>query len=79
MWAAYYGDTDLAVARAATFVEQLGVGAANLVWHPGLADARRTAAFEDLVRDLGLVDYWRETGGWGDFCQPLREGGFECF
>jgi TolB-like protein/DNA-binding winged helix-turn-helix (wHTH) protein len=78
MWAAYYGDLDLAVERAGKFVEQLGVGAANLLWHPGLAEARRTAAFEDLVRDLGLLDYWRATGEWGDFCRPLATKDFEC-
>ena len=63
-WAVYYGDTDLAVERLRTFVEQLGVDAANLLWQPGFAEARRTAAFEDLVRDLGLVAYWRATGEW---------------
>ena len=78
MWAAYYGDTEIAVERAATFIEQLGAGAANLLWHPGLAKARRTEAFKDLVRDLGLLDYWRATGNWGNFCRPLNAGDFEC-
>jgi len=29
------------------------------------------------VRELGLVDYWRNFG-WPDFCQPSSGDDFEC-
>jgi hypothetical protein len=51
---------------------------ANLRDDP-LSLQRSQEAFEDLVRDLGLVEYWRATGEWGDFCRPLGTEDFECF
>ena len=48
------------------------------VWARTLREARRTDAFEDFLRDVGLVELWRETGEWGDFCEPLGENDFEC-
>jgi hypothetical protein len=49
------------------------------LWYPHMAAVRRAPGFKDLVRDLGLVDYWRETGEWGDFCRPVGADDFECF
>jgi hypothetical protein len=25
-----------------------------------------------------VVDYWRETGSWGDYCRPVGGDNFEC-
>ena len=47
------------------------------LWHPLLADARKLPAFKDLMRDIGLVDYWREFG-WPDLCRPVGTDDFEC-
>jgi hypothetical protein len=41
-------------------------------------DTRRLPGFKDFVRELGLVDYWRATGKWGDFCRPVGANDFEC-
>jgi hypothetical protein len=49
-----------------------------LLWLAIHKDMRRLPGFKDLVRDLGLVDYWRTTGNWGQFCRPLGEDDFEC-
>jgi hypothetical protein len=49
-----------------------------LLWEPVFAETRRTAAFKALLRDFGYVDYWRESGAWGDFCRPLLNDDFEC-
>jgi hypothetical protein len=38
---------------------------------------RRTPAFKTLMRDLGLVDYWRARG-WPAQCRPLGAGDFTC-
>jgi hypothetical protein len=31
------------------------------------------------VRELGLVDYWRASGKWGDFARPVGTDDFECW
>jgi hypothetical protein len=33
--------------------------------------------FKDFLRQLGLVDYWRTTGNWSDFCRPVGEADFK--
>ena len=38
---------------------------------------RQMPQFKKLVRDMGLVDYWREAG-WPDLCHPKGEDDFEC-
>jgi DNA-binding winged helix-turn-helix (wHTH) protein len=76
-WAGYLGDVDLAAAGLRASPESL-FATSGLLWDPVFAAKRRSAAFEDLVRDLGYVDYWRATGEWGDFCRPLGPEEFEC-
>jgi hypothetical protein len=44
-----------------------------------MAATRHTEGFKTLMRDVGLVDYWHETGNWPDHCRPLRGDDFECF
>ena len=39
------------------------------VWRPALRGVRRLPQFRNLVRDIGLLAYWKETGHWGDFCR----------
>ena len=70
-WAAWLGDAELAL--------ELTKKAPDLwaFWMPHNAEMRRLPGFKNLVRDLGLVDYWREYG-WGDFCRPVDESNFEC-
>lgn len=74
-WAAYYHEPELSL-------ELLGEVAPNLahpsaLWQPLFRDARRLPAFKDLVRNLGLVEYWR-IYGWSDFCHPLNGDDFAC-
>jgi TolB-like protein/DNA-binding winged helix-turn-helix (wHTH) protein len=48
------------------------------MWRPALREVRRLPGFADLVQELGLVDYWRASGNWGDFCRETGAGGFAC-
>ena len=48
------------------------------LWRPALREVRRQPGFERLVRDLGLVDYWRESGDWGEFCRETTDGELTC-
>ena len=31
-----------------------------------------------LLVETGVVDYWRQTGKWGDGCAPVGEDDFQC-
>jgi TolB-like protein len=46
-------------------------------WWPAYAVARKTERFKKHVRDIGLVDYWRERG-WPDLCRPMGADDFVC-
>jgi TolB-like protein len=46
-------------------------------WHPSYAAVRQTPRFKTLVRDLGLVDYWRARG-WPAQCRPTAGDDFVC-
>jgi hypothetical protein len=50
---------------------------ATWFWHPSYAAVRRTDRFKTVVRDLGLVDYWRARG-WPAQCHATRAGDFAC-
>ncbi len=39
---------------------------------------RADPRFKEIVRDVGLVDYWRASGNWGDYCKPVGNDDFEC-
>ena len=46
-------------------------------WHPTYAAVRKTARFKNVVRDLGLVEYW-SARGWPPQCRPTGMGNFSC-
>ena len=48
------------------------------IWRAALSDVRRQPGFEQLVKDLGLVDYWRASGEWGEFCRDAGDGAVAC-
>jgi len=74
--AAYFGDPDFALELVDA--EARYVPARNyLLWMPFMADVRKLPGFKQLMRDVGLVDYWREYG-WPDLCRPVGESDFAC-
>jgi hypothetical protein len=75
--ASYYGDTELALEILRKAYVRGGDSLTVFLWHPLLADVRRTSGFHDLVVALGLPDYWREFG-WPDHCRPVNDSQFEC-
>lgn len=76
------GDRELAIAALRKSVTQppwrtpyqLGY----LLWYPYRTQLRRDVRFKELVREIGLVAYWRESGQWGDYCRPSGASDFEC-
>jgi hypothetical protein len=75
--AGLHGDTDLAASALRRALLECGFYASQLCWYPFLKDARRTADFKKLVRELGFYDYWRSSGNWGDFARPVGDDDFE--
>lgn len=51
----------------------------NTISRPILAGMGRLPGFKGLVRDIGLLSYWRESEAWPDSCRPLGTEDFECF
>jgi tetratricopeptide (TPR) repeat protein len=47
-------------------------------WRPVLSEVRRRPGFDTLAENLGLADYWRSSGNWGEFCEELGSGGLIC-
>lgn len=74
-WATFFGDEKLALQALGDLGPSLDI---FVIWRPDLAPVRRLPEFKDIVRDLGLVDYWRATGNWGEFCKPVGKDDFEC-
>jgi adenylate cyclase len=77
LWAAWHGDAALAATALRRFAIDLHNPRPGAIWHPALREARKTPVFKEIVRDLGLADYWRRSGQWGDFARPLGDGDFE--
>jgi TolB-like protein len=70
-WAAYFGDTRLAVDAVLRRPDPYGL------WNPLMAEVRRQPEFPQALEQLGLIDYWREFG-WPDYCRPLGRTGVRC-
>jgi TolB-like protein/DNA-binding winged helix-turn-helix (wHTH) protein/tetratricopeptide (TPR) repeat protein len=71
IWAAYYGDQKLALDAT------LRTPNTWWPWFPLFSEVRKQPQFKTMVRELGLVDFWREYT-WGDFCRPSGTHDFEC-
>ena len=77
IWASYFGDNELALQVYQEVTESRAFPPLT-IWRPIHKPMRRLPGFKDLVTKLGLVDYWRTTGYWGEFCRPVGEDDFEC-
>jgi len=76
-WACYFGDPELALALQYRDGKPI-VARMDHLWRTIYRPMRRLPGFKQLVADIGLVDYWRKTGNWGDFCRPIGDEDFEC-
>jgi hypothetical protein len=70
------GEIDLAYEAAARSIEDRSFWALDVLApdaSPFLAQFRADPRFQQLVRDAGLLDYWRSVG-WPDLCGPSGDG-----
>jgi TolB-like protein len=77
-WAMIFGDADTALAALSRAYVDLGGNNAGTIWWPLYKNLRGDSRFKQMLRDLGLVDYWRTSGNWGDYCKPVGHDDFEC-
>ncbi|MEO8467649.1 MAG: TIR domain-containing protein [Gammaproteobacteria bacterium] len=78
-YADHFGDKDLVLAALRRhFIDLNGTSFHNL-YYPFETGVRSDPRFKELVRELGLVDYWRASGNWGDFARPVGTDDFECW
>jgi TolB-like protein/DNA-binding winged helix-turn-helix (wHTH) protein len=76
LWAGHFGEPRLAfeAMRAATDERANQIAYA---WLPQLAEMRRLPEFKAYLREIGMVDYWKEYG-WPDICHELGKDDFQC-
>ena len=76
-YASYFGDHALAL-DIFSDMSRHNSAQGFMIWRPIHKPMRQLPGFKDLVRDMGLVDYWHATGNWGEFCRPVGDDDFEC-
>jgi len=74
--AAYFGDPEFAMTA---MEEGTKINATGLfkIWPPVMREVRQLPRFKELMREIGLVDYWNRFG-WPDLCRPVGEDDFKC-
>jgi len=80
------GDADLAAAALRKGLEDrkefrdasLPYGAYFQLWISPYSSLRAHPGFKQLLIEMGLADYWRQTGKWGDGCEPVGADDFQC-
>lgn len=77
LYAAHFADDALAVAAMRRAIVDMKGSSPLLIWHPVMRNARKTSEFKQLLRDMGLMSYWRRSGQWGDFARSLGDDDFE--
>jgi hypothetical protein len=77
-YADHFGDRDVAlVALRRQFIDHKSAYYSYL-WDPFETHLRADPRFKQILRNIGLVDYFRASGKWNDFCKPVGADDFEC-
>jgi TolB-like protein/DNA-binding winged helix-turn-helix (wHTH) protein len=80
------GDTDLAMTALRRELEAQGGFKDGAMaqfpyvafWNAPYSGVRAHPDFKRLLAEAGVVDYWRQTGRWGDGCGPVGADDFQC-
>lgn len=80
------GDADVAVAALRKHLESfeefkthtMSQYAYAALWIVPYSRVRAHPEYKKLLLEMGVVDYWRQTGKWGDGCEPVGTDDFRC-
>jgi tetratricopeptide (TPR) repeat protein len=80
------GDADLAVDALRQYLQsvegfaegRMNHGAYWPFWTAPHSSLRSHPEFKRLLIQTGVADYWRQTGKWGDGCEPVGADDFQC-
>ena len=80
------GDADLAVVAMRKTLERAeGFNEGRMpqfyyviFWIYPYSGVRSHPEYKKLLLKAGVVDYWRQTGNWGDGCGPVGRNDFQC-
>jgi len=50
----------------------------SALWNTPYSNVRAHPHFKKLLVEAGVVDYWRQTGKWGDGCRSVGTDDFQC-
>ena len=70
------GAREAALQAAANLVRARGLFDAEVLFEPNMAAARTEPGYAELVRDLGLVGYWRSARSPPDICRDAARPSF---
>jgi adenylate cyclase len=75
-WSTYFADLELAMEA---MEESIRITPENIYtfYFPLMKEFRQMPRFKELIKKVGLVDYWNKFG-WPDICHKLDNGDFEC-
>jgi TolB-like protein len=77
-YADHFGDRDVALeALRRQYIDHKSTYFSYL-WDPFETQLRADPRFKQILRDMGLVDYFRASGKWNEFCKPVGKDDFEC-
>jgi len=74
-----YGEDELAMEALRRAAPAAPAGMIQTCWYPGFRGARKLSEFNRLVRDLGLMEFWRTSGKWPDCGRALGDDDVEFF
>jgi hypothetical protein len=78
-WADHYGEKDIVLTLLRRVTVDMNARMTPILWRPWETEVWSDPRLKDIIRDLGLYDYWRKSGQWGDFARPLGDDDFEIF